>query len=595
MAEIPLPVARKSSSTLRWWVFGAAAAITFLLYVPTLWYGFVWDDGHLIVNNAFVARSSPVEIFARGFWFNPGKAEDEGDMSYYRPLPVLTFYFERQQFELSPTGYHLTNVILHTGIVLLLCFVFYELLGSVWLAGLGGLIFGIHPAPNCIVAFVSGRPYLLALLMMLLSFYALLRGRRSREGANPKTQNQVAVIWPLLCGLGFLLAMTALEAAVFFGLAAGLWLILNRRQYPRTLLWFGAGLTAVAVYLVLRLGIAHISMMPESVGSRLVSQPIRVINTFGHQLALYFFPFNQKVIYTVGPDFTDFSIYTVLGLLFLLLPPVLILGTWRRARAGWPVRETLGYTWMVLFLLPFSNLLFLGPSGRMLYLSGIGVLIMILTGVRRLKRPAPALRIAAWVVTGLYLALLAGQLLRRNPVWKNELALSRNMTIDAPDSPGGHLNYGAALAEAGRMDEAIEQYRLAVEADSDYVPPHNRLAFALMERGDLAEAVTHFRAVVRLDPGSADARNNLALTLKRSGELDSAIAEYQAALQLAGNPDTTLNNLGRAYLARGDLRAAIEAFKVVLSREPYFQAARENLIQCYITAGFPDSAALLRQ
>ena len=42
--------------------------------------------------------------------------------------------------------------------------------------------------------------------------------------------------------------------------------------------------------------------------------------TFGQQLQLLFFPFNHKVIYVVSEPFTDFSVYTVLNLLFLGLP-----------------------------------------------------------------------------------------------------------------------------------------------------------------------------------------------------------------------------------------------------------------------------------
>ena len=605
------------SASLRWWVIGGAAGIALLLYLPTLWYGFVWDDGHLITSNKFLARTSPVEIFTKGFWHNPEKGENAGDMSYYRPLASLSFFLERREFELNPAGYHLTNLLIHVVVVVLLGLILQQLFGSIESAGIGALLLGINPATNCIVAFISNRTYLLAMFMLLASFYCLLRGQRPPAGrARP------GYLWPILCGLAFLLAMLSLESALVFGAIAGGWLLLNRRQYPRLGVWFASGAAALGVYLFLRLVVAKISLMPESVARWAITQPLRVLNTFGQQLALLVFPFNQKVIYTVGPQFTDFSIYTVLGLVFLLGPLAAILATgagqegkprpvaaqsaWghdpnrlgsgscpraQGTASGWRL-ALLGYAWMVLFLLPFSNLLFLGPAGRMVYLSGPGAMIMILALVRRIKSRSPTLSAAAWALVAVCAVAFSAQLLRRNPVWRNELALDATMVDDAPDSPGAHLNLGAELAKQSRMDEAVVQYRRAIEADSNYVAPHNRLAFALVDRNELDEAVREFSSVVRLDPSSPDAHNNLALTLKRAGRIDSAIVEYQTSLQLARS-DTTLNNLGRAYLAKGDLRSASAAFQQALAHNPYFAAARENLAQTYLAAGFADSAAML--
>jgi protein O-mannosyl-transferase len=602
-----------SAVSRKFLVLGGAAAITLLLYIPTLWYGFVWDDGHLISNNTWLARTNPVEIFTKGFWYNPGQAEDEGDMSYYRPLTNLSYFFERKEFELNPAGYHLTNILIHAVIVFLLGLVLYELFGSVWLAGMGGLLFGINPAQNCIVTFIAGRTYLLAVLFILTSLLALLRGKETPGHASarhrnpkPKTRNPKWV-WPLLLGATFLLAALALEAPLGFAALALGWLLLNRRQYPGLMSWLIAILFPIAVYLLLRLVVAGIPLTTSTVGRWAAANPLRVINTFGQQLLLFFVPFNQKVIYTVGPVFTSFSIYTVFGFLFLLAPLVPIVVQGRHGDR--PLRATLGYAWMVLFLLPFANLLFLGPSGRMLYLASPGILILAaaLTANRRpptADRPefsagsgerqaAGGKRLALLVLFGLYGLALTGQLLRRNELWRNELTLSIAMVEDAPDSPGAHLNLGAELAKRGQPDAAAEQYQLAIEADSDYVSPHNRLAFALVERGDLDAAADEFRAVARIEP-SADAFNNLALTLKKAGKVDSAIVEYREALRLAPDSDTTLNNLGRAFGARGDVRSAIEAFKQVLARNPNFEPARENLIEIYQALGFRDSAVMLK-
>ena len=308
--------------------------------------------------------------------------------------------------------------------------------------------------------------------------------------------------------------------------------------------------------------------------------------------------------------FTGFSVYTILGLLFLGLPLYVMIRVRNSTQRykdtksassshkpqatsdGRAWLATLGYAWMVLFLLPFAHLVFLGPAGRILYLTAPGVLILLAALYQATSHKTQATRIA-YVAILLYLAVFAVQTLRRNPIWRNEFTLAQAMVLEAPESAGGHLNFGSALSNAGRKEEAIEQFRAAIEVNPDYVGPHGQLAFALIDREDLPGAITELREVVRLQPESPDARNNLALALKRNGQLDSAIVEYGEAIRLDPNSELALTNLGSAYLARGDFRQAIATLKAALRLQPGFSAARSNLAEAYRAAGMPDSAALV--
>jgi len=567
----------RAGNRIPWFVFGGAALATLVLYLPTLQYGFVWDDNELIVENPYLAKAGPAQLFTRGFWHNPGPDRAADDMSYYRPLTNLSFHADRRVWGLRPSGYHLTNVIINTAVVFLMSLLLWELFGSAWLAGLGGLLVGIHPAMNCVVAFISNRTYLLALLFLLASAYALWRGQRGR-----------ARIPPALFGGSLLLSGLAIEASLAFTVLAAAWLISQRARYYRFPAWMAAAAAPAAAYLLLRLGVARVPFA-GSVAPWMVTDPLRVVNSFGQQLQLLFFPFNQKVIYVLTGAFTGFSWYTVLGLLFLGLPlfPLLRHGRSDPVRLGWH-----GYAWMVLFLLPFAHLVFLGPAGRMLYLAAPGVLIM-LAALYRTASPGRTITLLLRGVLLLYTVALAGQTLRRNPVWRSELSLSRTMVLEAPGSAGGHLNYAAALEQAGRKDEALEHFRAAAGIDPDYVAPHLGLAFALIDREDLPGAIRELREVVRLRPESPEARNDLALTLRRSGRFDSAIVEYREALRLNPGSAQTLNNLGFAYLAHGDFAQAISCLKAALRLRPDFASARGNLAAAYRQAGMPDSAALV--
>ena len=586
-----------------WLVFGAAALVALLLYLPTLRYGFVWDDRDLILNNPFLGRANPVQIFTGEFWNNPDVDRSVGAMSYYRPLTNLSLYVDRKMWGLRSAGYHLTNIIINAAVTFLACFLLWELFGSVWLAGLGGLLVGIHPAMNCVVTFISNRTYLLALFFLLVSGYALLRGQRGR-----------ARFWLALFSGSLLLSALALEASLVFAALSAAWLLANRTRYRRLPVWMAATALPMAAYLLLRLGIARVPFTGSGLVVHLaITEPLRIINAFGQQLQLLLFPFNQRVVYTAAEPFTSFSVYTILGLLFLGLPLYAVIRLGRSTaryrdthaassnlqpghsaqpeveagRLGW-----CGYVWMVLFLLPFTHLVFLGPAGRMLYLAAPGVLILLAALYRATSHKRLTTRVAYGAIL-LCTALFAVQTLRRNPIWRDELSLTRMMVREAPASAVGHLNYGLALADLGREEEAIEQYRIAVGINPDYDKPHLTLALALIDRGDLSGAIRELREVVRLRPESPKTRNDLAVILTRNGQLDSAIAEYKEALRLDPNSELTLSNLGYAYVLSGDFRQAITALKAALRLKPDFAGARRNLADAYRKAGMPDSAALV--
>jgi hypothetical protein len=145
---------------------------------------------------------------------------------------------------------------------------------------------------------------------VLAGSYALLRGRRQRSN-----------LWPVLFAGALLLCTLALEASLVLAAIAFGWLIFNRARYRKLAAWFAAAALPVALYFLLRLGIAHVPVTASgSVLHWAATEPLRVINAFGEQLQLLVFPFNQKVIYVPSDPFTGLSGYTVLGLLFLGLP-----------------------------------------------------------------------------------------------------------------------------------------------------------------------------------------------------------------------------------------------------------------------------------
>ena len=76
---------------------------------------------------------------------------------------------------------------------------------------------------------------------------------------------------------------------------------------------------------------------------------------------------------------------------------------------------------------------------------------------------------------------------------------------------------GSANLALGRLGQAEQILRRALERDPDFVPALNNLGVVLMERGETGEARRVFQRAFALDSGNTDSiRENLRLALARS-------------------------------------------------------------------------------
>jgi tetratricopeptide (TPR) repeat protein len=623
--------ARRPGARNTWLVFSAAALVALLVYLPTLKYGFVWDDNELIPGNPFLARTNPIELFTKGFWNNPEVELSQDDAAYYRPLANLSLYVDRKVWGLRPTGYHLTNVIINSGVVLLVCLLLWELFGSVWLAGLGGLLVGIHPAMNCVVTFISNRTYLLALLFLLVSAYALARGQRGRSR-----------VWPWLFSGSLLLSALALEATLVFAALAAAWVLANRTRYGKLLsfaqgpdrprhphpslplkgegtegrgssgalpgrksvaIWLAATALPLAVYLLLRFGVARVPLT-SSFMLWTVTKPLRVINAFGQQVQLLLFPFNQKVIYDAVGPLVGFSAYTVLGLLFLGLPlyALIRLGRstgdhktgQRSSHSARPEPDAVrlawyGYAWLVLFLLPFAHLVVLGPAGRALYPAAPGVLLLLAAlyqasnhkrvlsftqVVDRWRHPHPSLPLKGEGIEGK----------------GSGVALPMRRSKTTRVIYGALLLYAAVFAVQTLRRNPIWRDGLSlseamVREAPGVVGGHMNYGLALVDAGRRREAIKQFSMAARMDPDFVLPHMSLASALTDEGALPAAIRELREVVRLQPESPRARNDLAMALMRNGQLDSAIAEHKAALRLDPNSEQTLNDLGYVYLQGG----------
>jgi len=146
-----------------------------------------------------------------------------------------------------------------------------------------------------------------------------------------------------------------------------------------------------------------------------------------------------------------------------------------------------------------------------------------------------------------------------------------------PECCTAHYSYANALKDLGRLDEAIAELQKALEADPTFVLAHNNLGNVLRRCGRIDEAVAEFQKALKLDPESVMAHNNLGTALRDGGRLDEAVAQFRAALKIDANSALTHNNLGLALIRSQQVDEAIVHFQKALEIKPDYTDARANL------------------
>jgi tetratricopeptide (TPR) repeat protein len=116
-----------------------------------------------------------------------------------------------------------------------------------------------------------------------------------------------------------------------------------------------------------------------------------------------------------------------------------------------------------------------------------------------------------------------------------------------PECASAHFNLAVSLLQARKYGDAESHYRQAL-AVNPTAPTYNGLAYVLARQGRTDEAVAEYRKAIDIDPKFIPAYNNLAETLARQGKLDEAENYYR--LSLAEQPSSAVRNALAAVLRK---------------------------------------------
>lgn len=123
---------------------------------------------------------------------------------------------------------------------------------------------------------------------------------------------------------------------------------------------------------------------------------------------------------------------------------------------------------------------------------------------------------------------------------------------------------------AGRPRVAIEHFSALLDREPRHVEALNALGVAVAEMGRLPEAISLLRRAALLAPQAVHVRNNLGHALYRAGDLAQARVELHAALDLQPHNLSALHNLALLDGARTPARPGVQAAPTAsASNRPY--------------------------
>lgn len=160
----PRPVARRPARSAPAWLPAILlVAAVLAAYFPAMQAEFIWDDDDYVENNSTLRTFDGL----RRIWLDPTATPQ------YYPLVHTTFWIEYHLWGLSPTGYHVNNILLHAASAVLLACVLLRLRvpGAWWAAAL----FALHPVCVESVAWVTERKNVLSLVFYLAAMLAYFR------------------------------------------------------------------------------------------------------------------------------------------------------------------------------------------------------------------------------------------------------------------------------------------------------------------------------------------------------------------------------------------------------------------------------------
>jgi len=544
---------------------------TISLFWPSHDYAFINLDDNLYVKmNPYVQQGMTIESL-KWAW---GSVYE----NYWIPLSWTSYIIDTEIFGGGPSGYHITNILLHAINALLLFFLLYQATGRLWESCCVAILFAVHPLRVESVVWITERKDVLSTLFFLLSLMAYVSFARKKR--------VLVYMLVLLCLLLSLMSKPMLVTFPFLLLLLDIWPLqrinfaggipwqrlrqLCIEKIPFFVLAFAfAGLTYWAQA---RVGSVH-SLTAAPMSLRLKLIPF----TYGTYIWKTLYPTNLATVYSATQQLPQNAVF----LATMAFAGLTFLSIFTLKKQPW---VAVGWFWFVGILFPLSGIVRVGTvymANRFTYVATIGLYILIVWGANALTR---SMQRRTWLLAPVFIAVtitLCGVSRWNMSFWKDSETLFRRDILLNPQNFVALNGLGSELGLSGKHEESLPYFYQALQLSPDYATAHRDLAVSLMKLNRESEALPHFLFAMKDRPKDAILMGDYAAALCKVEQYKQGLSLFEQALTL--NPDSPKirYNAALANKRSGDIDQAIRLFGELLTDTPDNHEAHYHLATLY--------------
>lgn len=138
-------------------------------------------------------------------------------------------------------------------------------------------------------------------------------------------------------------------------------------------------------------------------------------------------------------------------------------------------------------------------------------------------------------------------------------------------------NYELKLNSPTKNDEAAKYYNDG---------------YAEFHKENYEDAIKNYKKAIQLDSSYTDAIDNCALSYRKLNKLDSAEYYYKLSLEKLPTNELAMSNLGLVYMFKNDFKTAKSTFRKLLKNNPNNGDGLYSLSEVYLRENINDSAII---
>jgi tetratricopeptide (TPR) repeat protein len=291
-------------------------------------------------------------------------------------------------------------------------------------------------------------------------------------------------------------------------------------------------------------------------------------------LEMFFYPVGLVIVYPRLP--LELPPWTVAGSVLILVAIAAIVFAARR-RCPYLLVGWLWYLGMMAPVIGFLQVGLTAVADRFTYLPQIGIVIALVWGVADLCRGWKYRSWACGAAAAIVLTALMGCAFHLTAQWRDNETLWKYVIRCMPDNVVAHCNLGNALAEEGRLKDAVAHIEDALAVAPTSSVANYNMGCILMVSGRLEPAKEYFTKALAANPNSGGACNRLGVIYAEQGEYDKAIAFFRKALEIDRNDPEANYDLGKALMADGQRDQANEVLREAKQIAPDYATSHRKL------------------